>query len=61
MDGNLWSGDKIVKGDPNYQKRNGKMFEDFLHKNPNLNVTNALPKCEGKWKGKHTNPFGMFS
>ena len=61
MDGNLWAGDKIIKGDPNSQNRNGKMFEDFLHKNPNLNVTNALPKCEGKWKGKHTNPFGMCS
>ena len=23
------------------------MFQDFLHKNPNINVTNTLPDCEG--------------
>ena len=47
MDGNLWAGRKIIKGDPKTQNRNGKMFQDFLHKNPNINVTNALPECEG--------------
>ena len=24
------------------------MFQDYLVKNPNLNVINATPKCEGK-------------
>ena len=48
MDGNLWAGSKIVEGDPKPQNRNGKLFEGFLGANPDLNVANALPECEGK-------------
>ena len=48
MDGNLWAGEQIIKGDPKTQNRNGKLFQEFLHKNSNLNVTNALPSCQGK-------------
>ena len=48
MDGNLWAGAGIIQGDPKLQNRNGKMFQDFLEKNQHLNVTNALPICEGK-------------
>ena len=47
MDGNLWAGENITKGDPKNQSRNGKMFQDFLEKNQNLNVANALSLCEG--------------
>ena len=47
MDGKLWAGEKIIKGDPKTQNRNGKMFEEFLNKNKNINVVNALPSCEG--------------
>ena len=48
MDGNLWAGDDIIKGDPKQQNQNGKMFQDFLSKNLDLTVANALPDCEGK-------------
>ena len=48
MDGNLWAGSDIIKGDPRPQNRNGKLFQEFLQSNPNLNVTNAISKCEGK-------------
>ena len=48
MDGNLWGGDKIVCGDPKQQNQNGKLFQNFLERNFDLNVVNALPECEGK-------------
>ena len=46
-DGNLWAGSKIVPGDPRTQNKNGKLFEEFLQRNQNLNVVNSLPQCEG--------------
>ena len=46
-DGNLWAGSKIVPGDPRPQNKNGKLFEEFLQRNQNLNVVNSLPQCEG--------------
>ena len=55
MDGNLWAGDNIIKGDPNKQNQNGRLLEEFLYNNPNLTVVNALPICEGKiTREKHT-------
>ena len=48
MDGNLWAGCNIIKGDPKSQNTNGKLFQNFLAQNQFLNVTNALPICEGK-------------
>ena len=48
MDGNLWAGDNIVKGDPNKGNQNEKMFEKFLKRLSHLNVVNALKPCEGK-------------
>ena len=48
MDGNLWGGEDIVKGDPNKCNNNGKFFKEFLEMNPNLVVVNNLPICEGK-------------
>ena len=47
FDGNLWAGKDIVPGDPRPQNRNGKLFQEFLEKNPHLSVVNALPECEG--------------
>ena len=46
-DGNLWAGPSIIPGDPKNQNKNGKFFEDFLARNPNLVVVNSLPICEG--------------
>ena len=46
-DGNLWAGPKIIPRDPRNQNKNGKLFEEFLARNPNLVVVNSLPLCEG--------------
>ena len=37
----------IIKNDPKKQNKNGKLFEEFLLKNPHLSVVNALTICEG--------------
>ena len=47
MDGNLWAGKDIIPGDENKQNQNGKLFEQFLIKNPDISVLNALSICEG--------------
>ena len=47
FDGNLWAGSKIIPGDPRQQNNNGKLFQEFLERNSNLNVVNALPICDG--------------
>ena len=47
MDGNLWAGKEIIKIDPRPQNRNGRLFEQFLKRNPNLTVINSLNLCEG--------------
>ena len=47
MDGNLHSGPDLMKNDPNPQNKNGKMFIDFLERNPTLIVVNSLQVCEG--------------
>ena len=47
-DGNLWAGSSIIPGDPREQNKNGKIFEEFLARNPNLIVVNSLPLCKGK-------------
>ena len=47
MDGNLWAGPNIVKGDPHEQNANGKMLDEFLSNNPHLTVVNSLEICEG--------------
>ena len=49
MDGNLWAGENIIKGDLRVQNQNGKLFEQFLNIHPNISVINALPICEGKF------------
>ena len=47
MDGNLHAGPELIKDDPNPQNKNGKMFMDFLKRNPSLIVVNTLDICEG--------------
>ena len=47
MDGNLWGGPEVVKNDPNHINNNGKLFKDFLRRNPQLTVGNNLDICEG--------------
>ena len=47
FDGNLWAGNNLIKGDPRPQNRNGKMLEEFLVRNPHLNIVNTLPQCQG--------------
>ena len=47
MDGNLHAGPELVKNDPNPQNNNGKMFMEFLERNPTLTVVNSLDICEG--------------
>ena len=47
FDGNLWAGPNLVPGDPRPQNQNGKLFMEFLSRQPNLTVVNSLPICEG--------------
>ena len=47
MDGNLHAGSNLIKDDPNPQNQNGKMFVEFLERNPALIVVNTLDLCEG--------------
>ena len=47
FDGNLWAGKSIIPNDPREQNRNGKLFEQFLDRNPHLKVVNSMDLCEG--------------
>ena len=47
MDGNLHAGEKLVMGDPNPQNQNGRIFMEFLQRNPDLVVVNSESICEG--------------
>ena len=40
-------GEALVPGDPRSQNKNGKLFQEFLERNPNLSIVNALSLCEG--------------
>ena len=48
MDSNSHLGEEIIENDVNEQNVNGKMFADFLDRNPQLSLINSLPVCEGK-------------
>ena len=48
IDGNLWAGNKVIKGDPHEQNSNGKYFEEFLSENSHLTLVNSLDICDGK-------------
>ena len=45
--GNLWAGSEIIPGDRRPQNRNGRLFQEFLERNKNLTVVNALSLCQG--------------
>ena len=45
MDGNCHLGPKHIKGDVNVQNANGKLFAEFLERNPHLTLVNSLPIC----------------
>ena len=47
MDGNLHGGPTLINNDPNPQNRNGRIFEEFLGRNPFLTVANNLNICQG--------------
>ena len=47
MDGNLHAGPDFIKDDPNQQNQNGKLFLQFLERNPFLFVANKLDICKG--------------
>ena len=47
MDGNAWLGSNYIKDDPHNQNKNGKMFANFLARNPNLNLMNSSNICKG--------------
>ena len=47
MDGNCHLGPEIIKDDVNIQNLNGKLFSEFLDRNPHLTLVNSLPICEG--------------
>ena len=37
----------MIPGDVRPQNKNGKLFEEFLKRNPSLSVVNTLPQCQG--------------
>ena len=47
IDANATLGPDLLKNDPNPQNSNGKMFADFLKRNPALIVVNNLKSCKG--------------
>ena len=47
MDGNLHAAPDLMENDPNRQNQNGKIFMEFLERNPQLSVINALDICYG--------------
>ena len=47
MDGNCHVGKDIIEKDVNIQNYNGKLFNEFLERNPHLTLINSLPLCEG--------------
>ena len=47
MDGNLHGGPELIKGDPNVQNSNGKLFMQFLDRNKYLTVAKNLDFCQG--------------
>ena len=59
MDSNSHLGEEIIENDVNEQNVNGKMFADFLDRNPQLSLINSLPVCEGKITRMRTTTRGV--
>ena len=47
MASNSWLGPALVKNDPHTQNKNGKMFQDFMLRNPKLTLLNSESFCQG--------------
>ena len=47
MDGNLHLGPEFLPNDPNKMNKNGKLFTEFLERNPHLILVNSLDICRG--------------
>ena len=47
MDANASLGPELLKNDPNNQNSNGRLFANFLQRNPALIVVNNLDLCKG--------------
>ena len=48
MDGNCHLGPMIIPEDLNAQNANGKLFCEFIERNPHLTIINSLNICDGK-------------
>ena len=46
-DANAWMGPELLKNDVHSQNRNGKMFSEFMSRNPDLSILNCESFCEG--------------
>ena len=44
---NAWLGGGVIQGDPHNQNENGKLFQQFFQRHPQLTVANALSICKG--------------
>ena len=53
MDGNLHAGPDFIKNDPNPQNQNGKLFMQYLERNPFLFVANKLDICKSLITRQH--------
>ena len=47
IDSNAWAGRSVIPGDTNKQNNNGKLLLNFLERNKNITLVNALPICQG--------------
>ena len=47
MDSNAWLGPQIIPNDLHSMNINGKMFDEFLKRNPHMTVLNKTDMCEG--------------
>ena len=47
VDGNLHLGPEFLPNDPNNMNKNGKLFTEFLERNPHLILVNSLDICRG--------------
>ena len=48
MDANSWLGKNYIKEDSHDQNNNGKLFQEFLERNPHLNILNTSENCTKK-------------
>ena len=46
-DANAWLGSELLQNDPHNQNMNGKLFHEFMVRNPELKILNCESLCEG--------------